>query len=235
MGGVVHDGSNFDCPMRGKRALEVSIGKVRDVLSELSSACAADLLDVCADLADEQVASLLACLENAKAFIQLELRTYLQCWQELPWSFIRVADWDSSCARRHAREIVHKFDSAVNAPELHHPLTAQWLAIESPVRVDLLRFIDGEDLALLPSLRQVAMELLVVPTIERVQEGDHSKVHKATTFKKVSGSYVSLCLRAEECLSWTTTTERMTRFAIRIMKRIARCAIEMPLQETCQH
>jgi hypothetical protein len=79
MGMPVHDGPHFVCPMRAQRALELSLGKLKDVFSELASMYASDLLDVCSELSDDKVALVLASFATAKAFLQLELTTYLSC------------------------------------------------------------------------------------------------------------------------------------------------------------
>ena len=66
------------------------------------------------------------------------------------------------------------------------------------VRNELDSFIGGGPRSSLPSLSTLLYELRFVPTVERMQEADHSLVNRNTANRKVGGPYVSLCLRMPE-------------------------------------
>ena len=52
-------------------------------------------------------------------------------WQKLPWSLVQLAVWDIARARRAGRALIEAFDSAIETPELHHPLTLKFLSKSS--------------------------------------------------------------------------------------------------------
>ena len=83
-------------------------------------------------------------------------------------------------------------------PQLHHRLTWLHLSNGSPTRADLEAFVAGHDLGDLTILKNLVYLFKLIPTVERVQEGDHSIVNRMVQYRKVSGPYVSLCLRLPE-------------------------------------
>ena len=198
--GPYYDGKDFMCPMRGKRALEVSLGVVAKVTNNIANHRFAALLVGCPDLQEDDVARICNSFEGAKAFVQMELTLRLSFWQKLPWSLVRLSDWDTCRARQHAKGMIAEFDASRQEEILHHPLTWEWLRPGSTLRTQLAQFADGTDLLELQPLAGRVMELLFVPLIERAQEGQHSVVHRASAFRHVSGPYVSFSLRAPEMI-----------------------------------
>lgn len=83
-------------------------------------------------------------------------------------------------------------------PDLHHRVTWHWLGAGSPLRAQLEAFANGVSLAELPVLHVHIAELRFIPTAERVQEADHSIVHRSVGHRKVKGPFVSLSLRLKE-------------------------------------
>ena len=111
-GGVKFDGWDFQCPMRGKRALEVSLHGFRDFFAALTGSLAADLFMLWHGLRQEDIADLTCTYETAKAYVELEIKTHTQYWQTLPWSLVRLADWDAARARKSARQLLDEFSSS---------------------------------------------------------------------------------------------------------------------------
>ena len=58
--------------------------------------------------------------------------------------------------------------------------------------------MSGTDLQRLPELSSLVLELKFIPTIERLQEADHSVVHRGVNLRTVTGPYVSCILRLPE-------------------------------------
>jgi hypothetical protein len=200
--------------MRGKRALELSIGCVCDFLTDISNAHASELLAVGHDLPDATLAAIVTSFQSAKSFVELQLSSYLHYCQELPWSLVQLADWDVDRARRNGQLLLNKFDASVKSRELHHCITWEWLEPDSPLRAQLVQFLGGVPLDQLGLLRDRVAELLFIPVIERVQEADHSRVKKATTYKRVTGAYVSTILRSEECLQLVQNPDIQPRLSL---------------------
>ena len=66
------------------------------------------------------------------------------------------------------------------------------------LRLQLERLAAGQDPAQLRDLKDAVNALTFIPVVERVQEGDHSIVHRHGGLRRVSGAYVSLIQRFSE-------------------------------------
>ena len=123
-------------------------------------------------------------------------------WDSLPWSLVRLADWDVPKARAAASDSMAKFDLAIAGDNLlHHPLTTKVFSPQSEIRALVIRFINGEPLSALGPLGVLVWQLLFVPIAERVQEGEHAIVMEKTRFHSVTGPYVSFAIRGSKCLA----------------------------------
>lgn len=202
VGGVWSDGGHVLCPMRGKRALELSLGAIENTCEALSTSLCTDLLEACSDLPDGRLGELLTDWTHAKSFIEIQIRTKVSFWQLLPWSLVRLADWDAARARRNCAALVTEFDAAVQESTLHHPLTVKLLAQGSQLREQVLAFRDGADLSSQTMLEAEVMPLLFIPVVERCIEGEHGRANKHAVYRAVTGGYVSFCLRSNECEDW---------------------------------
>ena len=191
----VYGASNTPCIMNGRRAVELANGMFLKFFKALADVSGMDMLDSLPTLEPHDKALILADFESARAFILFELRTRLGFWHQLPWVFAAFADWDEDRSRSAARKAVHDFDVSAQDPQQHHRLTWDWLAPGSEKREALNSFIDGAPLDSIPMLCLAVAELAFISVVEREQEGQHSIVKRATSYRGVSAPFVSLQIR----------------------------------------
>ena len=94
--------------------------------------------------------------------------------------------------------LTDKFKESPQDPKLRHRITWSCLREGSAIRGELEKFIAGESVSELHALKELAFELKLIPTVERVQEADHSIVHRMVVYRRVTGPYVSCALRLPE-------------------------------------
>ena len=85
--------------------------------------------------------------------------------------------------------------------KLHHRVTWAHMREGAVTRAQLEEYVDGRDLRDLHALKALVYELKFIPTVERLQEGDHGILLKAVNYKKISGPFVSCSLRLPEIRS----------------------------------
>ena len=195
------------CPLAGQRSTDLACGRCFDVLQEVSQRGLADLLrysHIGGDHEDWQTAY--SDFNRGYAQYTSYLTQKLQCWQELPWKFAALNHIDPAQVRLQAQVLVDKLDSSPQQRDLHHRVTWLFLCKDSAGNEALLlrqlrALASGQSLLADPDmleLRRFAQDLRFIPTVERVQEADHSIVKRTVYLRKVSGPYVSTAIRTAE-------------------------------------
>ncbi len=104
-----------DCPMKGKRAPELAVGRVRTVFDSFRDAVRNDLT-VCmveAALTASQQHQIMSDLESGLAYLQLGLDVKFDCWARLPWKLAGLAHHIPEIARQVAAECLAVFDEFI--------------------------------------------------------------------------------------------------------------------------
>ena len=197
----VGDGFHFRCPMAGRRAPELATGALQSYFQALADSYLADLLRSCPPMSGEDMQQVLADFSSGKSGVLGYLTQKLECWDVLPWKFAGLGVENQVKARACAKSCVEAFGKSPQDPSLHHRLTWHFLQPGSIVRSEIEAFIEGSELPSLPNLSKVIWELKFMPTVERVQEGDHSIVNRMIGHKQVSAPFVSCALRIPEIKS----------------------------------
>jgi hypothetical protein len=121
----------------------------------------------------------------------------LQVWDELPWKLACLAHVDEGAARKAARIILQKFDTAPD-PEVNHRLSLKFCAQGSPMRAELERFVAGASRNELPLLLQNVARLRFVKVVERTIERPHGALKKSILGKRHGPLSVAMALRSPE-------------------------------------
>lgn len=202
--GFEYDGSNFQCPLSGLRAVElaiddggsVGVGHLAKVIRAICATKSALLLEPCAGLSNIDRAAIIDDFEVGTASMQHELVTKLRCWQTLTWKLGAICHHATGIAKRAARSLIAEFDRLPADPVLHHPLTVQILGGGSIIRRQLEEFAAGDaPLAAYPEAQLRIGAFAFMSTAERRGEADHAYISKKVGKRKVSGPFVSLALR----------------------------------------
>ena len=136
----------------------------------------------------------MADFEAARSFILLEVQARLGFWRQLSWVLAAFADCNVEAARQAVARTLNTFDSSPQDTAQHHRIAWSWLAPGSDERRALDAFRDGASLAEYPTLYQAIAELAFICIAEREQEGQHSIVKRACSYR-FRGPYVSLHIR----------------------------------------
>ena len=201
------DGDGFVCPLAGRRSAHLACGAVQEYYEDAAGkrlhelrltglsygVDASDIFDVCSHFA------------AGRAAMQAYLFRKLQCWEVLPWKLCGISHSNPAKARACAVACLEMFKESPQDEKLHHRVTWAALCEGSAIRADIEQFIAGTNLCELTSLKEFAWELKLIPTVERVQEGDHSIVNRMVVYRRVTGSYVSCSLRVPEIQSLMQT------------------------------
>ena len=197
------DGANFVCPLAGRRAPDLACGAATEHFQQARASQTNDIrqagLDMDMEFAD--VEGVLEDVSRCTAAMQGYVAQKLQCWNVLPWKLCGIAHPNPARSRQCASACLQLFRDAPQAENLHHRITWKHLCEGSQTRLELEAFVAGQDLSSLENLKTLVYELKFVPTVERIQEGDHSIVHRMVHYRKVSGPYVACALRVPEIRS----------------------------------
>lgn len=175
------DGVHFiPCPMAGLRAMELASGGINELFETLSQDYITTIMEVTADLGATDMHDILSDFSQGKGACMDNLAIKLQCWATPPWSFAAISHPDKNIALQVSRTIVEQFDASPQDPSLHHRKVWAHLSPDGVgTRAEFDLFNDGtRDLASLPLLRSLVWRARFAPTVERVQEADHSLVKR---------------------------------------------------------
>ena len=193
------DGPRFKCPLAGQRAVQLASGELWVLLDDLERNYIQDILNdnACSEV---QVTEVLDDFALGKSSIVEQLKVKLACWQSLPWALAALNMADQVRAREVAIEAMQRYDASPQDCSLHHRLTRKIFAPGPQGREDLERFAAGSPLAELETLRDFIWGLRFLPTVERIQEGDHAIVKSLAALRttKVTGPFISCKLRFSE-------------------------------------
>ena len=159
-----------------------------------------------ANVKPENVEKLLSDFSRGRAQYSEYLTQKLHCWTCLPWRFASLNHPDVDVVRSEAQQVLTLLEESPKQQDLHHRVTWRFLCgdgqgNESPLLQELRQLVSGEWLLsfdCLSGLRSFVQQLRFLPTVERIQEADHSIVNRFIVDRKVSGPYVSTVLRMPE-------------------------------------
>ena len=118
----------------------------------------------------------------------------LAFWTVLPWKLIGIMIPCEAEARAIAKECIQLYDKNPD-PLHHHRLSNSCLAHSSPIRRDILKFIDGTALKdLSADTLKVLVPLKFIPVCERVIESKHAAVATNLSGKRRKRSPVTVSL-----------------------------------------
>ena len=200
------DGRHFGpCPLAGQRAPELASGVVWQFLDAWGDVFIQQILEGNQCMDPVEIEGALQDFAAGKAMMVEYLRQKLQCWDSLPWKLAALNVDDKVAARQIAKEAMESFDSkhaslgAAAAADVHHRHTLKFFLPRSGGRAEMEAFVNGADLEDLPLLSSFVWSLRFVPTVERVQEGDHSITKQHVIHRgKITAPYVSCRLRIPE-------------------------------------
>jgi hypothetical protein len=151
--------------MRGRRAPDMVMGAFWDEEDRLSATLAVDLLaSFSRDLSGVERATLIQNYEHGLAHLRFVFALRLGHWHVDPWILFGIAHSN--------REIAVEAVQHCIASPCGHP---KYRELQTELLEEAQRFIDGDDLALLPGLQTFMAELRFAPTVERSIEGEHAQ------------------------------------------------------------
>ena len=186
-----------DCPMRGKRLPELSVGALQPYFDEIcGTAISHLLLDHHPYLQDHLWTKVVNMFELGKAALWAGLKVKLDFAERLPWKFASLTHHDAAQAVSHAKDILQDFDTQDRPTQLlHHPIVLEILGDGCPTRAEFIAFARGE--ITLSGTHHLASKILpfkFVPIVERYIEGVHSLVKRSVPHRHTP-VLVSLAVR----------------------------------------
>ena len=99
------------CPLRGRRASEVSTGKFINLVRNLSGTSVVELVsDLPRDTSPNVRADILQAFDLACAHLQFYFATQLSYWEELPWAVVQISDSNEDLAKGMLQHILDSDD-----------------------------------------------------------------------------------------------------------------------------
>ena len=196
--------SHTNAKCGGKRAPEIAAGDLTKALEHMSANMTAEVLKDIVHLTCDEKSQLLSDLELGQAFVMMCLSLEHQHYKENPWVLLGLAHYDVARARLAAQQALVLYDQGPPDDTLQHRITRKWLSPDGRLRAQVQHFADGGPMG---SEMQYEVDCLVfVPCVERIQEGEHSRVHRATALRRVSGAYVA-CVQRQTDLAEAMSNE----------------------------
>ena len=158
------------CPMRGKRAAEISSGAFLDILKDLWAVSAAEVVRVMGrDINEEDKRFVMQEFDRARAHLVFYFTLKLSHLQEFPWKILQIAHPSEIVAQMAARDALQS--------TCQHPLVVE---LQGSLRPSCESWLEGESLMTVDKqdLQTFIGALCIVPTSERAIEGQHAKVHR---------------------------------------------------------
>ena len=104
------EGHKCQCPMHGRRAIELALGCLGNVIKKLFEASTSAIVLQASTLPTKQQQLLLSDLETARSQVIRLLSQKLKFWTQLPWTLAGVCHWDTALGRAHAQKCIGLFD-----------------------------------------------------------------------------------------------------------------------------
>ena len=181
------------CPMRGKRAAEISAGAFLDILKDLWAVSAAQVVRVMGREINEEDRQLITQeFDRARTHLVFYFTLKLSHLQELPWKILQIAHTSEIVAQVALRDVLQS--------TCEHPLAAE---LRGPLRASCESWLEGESLMTIDKqdLQAFVAALRMVPTSERAIEGQHAKMHRHGLGKPShSEHYQSYFVRSQEII-----------------------------------
>ena len=208
------DGVGHLCPLAGRRAPDLACGAAAQHFGLLGGASLHEIRRAALDLQAEpsDAAEVLEQVSQAQSAMQAYVCQKLQCWQVLPWRLCGIAHHNISTSRHCASECLRLFRESPQDPSLHHRVSWAHLREGARTRLELEQYIAGKALDDLCNLKKLVFELKFIPTVERLQEGDHGILNKVVNYRRISGPYVSCALRLPEIRNLTKDASQYQLF-----------------------
>ena len=93
------DGPHFKCPLAGKRAVELAVGALKDVLNELCESTLGEIMVAIGfECTSEERATIINDFTLAKTLFVSTVLAKLNFWETLPWMLAGVGHWIPSKA-----------------------------------------------------------------------------------------------------------------------------------------
>ena len=179
------------CPMRGRRAAEISTGEFLAIMRDLWAVSAAMVYRVMGrEINDQDRRLVMQEFDRARTHLAFYFALKLTHMQELPWKVFQVSHSSEAVAQLAAHEILQS--------DNEHPLLAE---LRGPLRESCESWIEGEPVMTVDKqdLQAYIAALRFVPTSERPIEGQHAKVHRHGLGKPChTEHFQSYFLRSEE-------------------------------------
>ena len=179
-----------NCSMRSRRLPELAAGDFWPLLSDLCNKRVATLLlKLPRDLDHGPRSQCFALFERARCQLVFIFQLKLRAFEVPPISICAVAHHKPQVARKAVGECLRS--------RCTHP---RFLTLRSaPVVAEAHEFVSGEDLVVLPHLRRFMAELRFGYNAERLAEGGHALVQRAThAARNRTEAFDSLALRLPE-------------------------------------
>ena len=187
-----------DCPMRGRRAVDMAQGRWRDALACLRESTLSDLRgDAALFVRREDSDIVVEDFLKGAAELEAVLEMKLNFWQALPWLLCGLGDHDLGASRACAIRCMQMYDD-VPIEAAHHRVTNKFLAAKGLLRSQLQLYVNGRPLDELPELQHEIACLMFSLTVERIIEGTHSVLKRLVQFRMTGGSFISFRLRLKE-------------------------------------
>ena len=188
------------CPMAGKRADEMALGRLRTVLEDCwehvrQEVMAGDVA-ILHPLAPEDLELLENDMLSATTAISTWAQSRCDFWIRLPWALAGLASPHEEQARALCVRLCRTFDLDPRPPPVHHVRTWTYMRSESPFRQDLNRFCAGVPRSALSAqtLEEIA-KLKFMPIAETTIEAKHQRVSLAKKKHSIGPVKVSLANR----------------------------------------
>ena len=165
------------CPLRGRRAADLAVGEFKEILKGMGEIANTQLLPAASSLTVPEWNVLVSDFARARGYVETVLLIKMSYWQKLPYILCSIAHPVREKAREGVLQAIRLYD-AVGAEAGHHKLTSLSLTPGSIQRQELERFVAGVGLIHLPFAKYLAGRLRFIPTVERLIEGYHARVHR---------------------------------------------------------
>ena len=105
------DGPGFQCPLAGRRGVELACGELSSHLKRITSTFLTELLPLCMELPEPDADAIVSDYRIGTAHMELTIQQKLFCWTTLPWKLCGLGSPNEATARRIAVECLREFDS----------------------------------------------------------------------------------------------------------------------------
>ena len=180
------------CPIAGKRAPELAAGEGSEHLKSALDDLMPLVLGACVLLSETERNQIIRDFTSACTYILTTLELKLAYWRTLPWLLCGVLHHNALKAMAAAKECIRLYD-LLPTPDLHHRVSKEFLAGNSPHRPLMQALALGAPLYSLPRFFVARLlRLKFIPIVERIIESRHALVAQAVRKRRYGPMFVSL-------------------------------------------